>query len=95
MGLDNIEATCTNYLVTPRLPVQDVIRQQYEIVILGPQQNLKTPNLHPMANNAITGVVYKVWDLPCIDVIYTEVSILPVLDELLLAVLFQTHSANI
>ena len=43
MGLDNIEATfefdpCTNYLVTPRLPVQDVTRQQYEIglVILGP-----------------------------------------------------------
>ena len=27
---------CTNYLVTPRLPVQDVIRLQYEIVILGP-----------------------------------------------------------
>ena len=39
MGLNNIEATiefdpCTNYLVTPRLPVQDVTRQQYEIVIL-------------------------------------------------------------
>ena len=39
--LDNIEATfefdpCTIYLVTPRLPVQDVTRQQYEIVILGP-----------------------------------------------------------
>ena len=38
---DHIEATfefdpCTNYLVTPRLPVQDVTRQQYEIVILGP-----------------------------------------------------------
>ena len=41
MGLDNIEATfefdpCTNYLVTPRLPVQDVTRQQYEIVIIEP-----------------------------------------------------------
>ena len=41
MGLDSIEATfefdpCTNHLVTPRLPVQDVTRQQYEIVILGP-----------------------------------------------------------
>ena len=41
MVLDNIEATfefdpCTNYLVTPRLPVQDVTRQQYEMVILGP-----------------------------------------------------------
>ena len=41
MGLDNMEATfefdpCTNYLVTARLPVQDVTRQQYEIVILGP-----------------------------------------------------------
>ena len=39
MGLDNIEATfefdpSTNYLVTPRLPVQDVTWQQYEIVIL-------------------------------------------------------------
>ena len=45
MVFDNIEATfefdpCTNYLVTPRLPVQDVTRQQYEMVmemvILGP-----------------------------------------------------------
>ena len=41
MVLDNIEATfefdpCTNYLVTLRLPVQDVTRQQYEMVILGP-----------------------------------------------------------
>ena len=41
MVLDNIEATfkfdpCTNYLVTPRLPLQDVTRQQYEMVILGP-----------------------------------------------------------
>ena len=39
--LDNTEATfefdpCTNYLVTPRLPVQDVTRQQYETLILGP-----------------------------------------------------------
>ena len=37
MVLDNIEATfefdpCRNYLVTPRLPVQDVTRQQYEMV---------------------------------------------------------------
>ena len=37
----NIEATFefdpyTNYLVTPRLPVQDVTWQQYEMVILGP-----------------------------------------------------------
>ena len=44
MGLDNIQATFefdpfTNYLVTPRLPVQDVTRQQYEIVILGPYQH--------------------------------------------------------
>ena len=35
MGLDNIEATfefdlCTNYLVTPRFPVQDVTQQQYK-----------------------------------------------------------------
>ena len=41
MVLDSIEATfefdlCTNYLVTHRLPVQDVTRQQYEMVILGP-----------------------------------------------------------
>ena len=41
MGLDNIEATFefdpyTNYHVTPRLPVQDVTQQQYEIVISGP-----------------------------------------------------------
>ena len=41
MVLDNIEATfefdpCSNYLVTPRLPVQDVTRQQYETLILGP-----------------------------------------------------------
>ena len=41
MVLNNIEATfefdpCTNYLVTPRLPVQDVTRQQYEMIILGP-----------------------------------------------------------
>ena len=44
MVFDNIEATfefdpCINYLVTPRLSVQDVIRQQYEIVILGPYQH--------------------------------------------------------
>ena len=43
MVFDNIEATfefdpCTNYLVTPWLPVQ-VTRQQYEIVILGPQHH--------------------------------------------------------
>ena len=40
MVLDNIAATFefdrTSYLVTPRLPVQDVTRQQYEMVILGP-----------------------------------------------------------
>ena len=41
MVSDNTEATfefdpCTNYLETPRLPVQDVTRQQYEMVILGP-----------------------------------------------------------
>ena len=41
MVFDNIEATfefnpCINYLVIPRLPVQDVTRQQYEMVILGP-----------------------------------------------------------
>ena len=41
MVFDNIETTfkfdpCTNYLVTRRLSVQDVTRQQYEIVILGP-----------------------------------------------------------
>ena len=41
MVLDNMEANfefdpCANYLVTPRLPVQDVTRQQYEMVILGP-----------------------------------------------------------
>ena len=40
-GLGNIEATfefdlCTNYIVIPRLPVQDETWQQYEIVILGP-----------------------------------------------------------
>ena len=40
MVFDNVEATiefdiCTNYLVTPRLSVQDVTRQQYELVILG------------------------------------------------------------
>ena len=41
MVFDNIEGTfeldpCINYLVTPRLPVQDVTRQQYDIGILGP-----------------------------------------------------------
>ena len=42
MGLnDDTKATfefdpCRNYPVTPRLPVQDVTRQQYEIVIIGP-----------------------------------------------------------
>ena len=41
MVLDNIEAIfefdpCTNCFVTPMFPVQDVTRQQYEIVILGP-----------------------------------------------------------
>ena len=42
MDFDNIEATfefdpCINYLVqTPRLTVQDVTRQQYEMVILRP-----------------------------------------------------------
>ena len=41
MVFDNIEVTfefdsCTNYLVIPRLPVQDVTRQQYEILILDP-----------------------------------------------------------
>ena len=41
MVLDNIEATfefdpCTNFRVALRLSVQDVTRQQYEIVILVP-----------------------------------------------------------
>ena len=41
MVLDNIEVffefdPCTSYLVTPRLSVQGVTRQQYEIVIFGP-----------------------------------------------------------
>ena len=41
MVLNNIEETfefdpCINYPVTLRLPVQDVTRQQYEIVILRP-----------------------------------------------------------
>ena len=44
MDFDNIEpveatfefGSCTNYLATPRLPVQHVTRQQYEMVILGP-----------------------------------------------------------
>ena len=41
MVFDNIEETfefesCANSLVSPRLSVQDVTRQQYEIVILGP-----------------------------------------------------------
>ena len=41
MVLDNIEANfefdpCKNYLSTPRLPVQDVTQQQFEMVILGP-----------------------------------------------------------
>ena len=41
MGLDKIEASfefdpCTDYLEIPRLPVHDVTRQQYEILILGP-----------------------------------------------------------
>ena len=44
MVLDNIEATfelnpCTNYHVTPRFPVQDVTRQQFETLILGPYQH--------------------------------------------------------
>ena len=38
---DNIETTfefdpCINVLVTSRLPVQDVTRQQYEMVMVGP-----------------------------------------------------------
>ena len=42
MVLDNIEATfefdpCTYYHVIPRLPVQDVTRQQFETLILGPK----------------------------------------------------------
>ena len=46
MVFDNIEATfefdpCTNCLVTPRLPVQDVTRQQYEILILDPIPKFK------------------------------------------------------
>ena len=40
MVFDNIEAifkdSCASYLVTPRLPVQDVTRLQYEILVLGP-----------------------------------------------------------
>ena len=41
MVFDKIGATFEfdpyiNYLVTPRLPVQDVTRQQYDKVILGP-----------------------------------------------------------
>ena len=41
MVLDNIEATfefdpVQTILWPPRLPVQDVTRQQYEMVILGP-----------------------------------------------------------
>ena len=36
MVFDNIEA----FFVTPRLSVQDVTRQQYEIVILGPYTNI-------------------------------------------------------
>ena len=41
MVFDNIEATfefdpSTNHLVNLRLSVQDVTRQQYELVILGP-----------------------------------------------------------
>ena len=40
MVFDNIEATfefdpCTNYFVTPMLPVQDMTRQQYETLTLG------------------------------------------------------------
>ena len=33
-------------------------------------KNRNTPNLSPMADNAITrgGTVYEVWDLPCISV---------------------------
>ena len=41
MVFDNIEGTfeldpCINYLVTPRLPVQGVTQQQYDIGILEP-----------------------------------------------------------
>ena len=37
MVFDNTEATfefdpCTNFLVTPRLSIQDVTRQQYEMI---------------------------------------------------------------
>ena len=44
MGFDKIEATfefdpCTYYLVTPRLTVQDVTRQQYEWGSLDPYQH--------------------------------------------------------
>ena len=39
--IDNIEATfefqpCNNYFVTPWLTLQEVTRQQYEILLLGP-----------------------------------------------------------
>ena len=50
MVFDNIEATfeidpCTNYPVIPRISLQDVSRQQYKIVILGPIQHNKIINL--------------------------------------------------
>ena len=48
MVFDNIKATsefdpCINYLVTPRLPLQDVTRKQYEIVILGQHNEIIKP----------------------------------------------------
>ena len=58
MVLDNIEATfefdpCTNYHVTPRFPVQDVTRQQFETLILGPKTNIM--KLHRLRNRWVRG----------------------------------------
>ena len=55
---DNIEATlelnpCTNYHVTPRFPVQDVTRQQFETLILGPIPNIM--KLHIGLGTGVSG----------------------------------------
>ena len=59
MVLDNIETTfefdpCTNYLVTPRPPVQDVTQQQYETLILG-WTHANVMKLHRLRNRGLGG----------------------------------------
>ena len=60
MVLDNIEATfelnpCTNYHVTPRFPVQDVTRQQFEFDT-DPWTHTNIMKLHRLRNRGLGGL---------------------------------------